>query len=90
MGNDAPPPKKKVSLDDAIIDMKIQSKTVARAAKKAEKESQKYRKQAKDALKKNNEDFAKLYMTSASQKRTEGSSYLIQPSIIKGQQSKCN
>lgn len=29
-------------------------------------------KQAKDALKKNNEDFAKLYITSASQKRTEG------------------
>ena len=29
-------------------------------------------KQAKDALKKNNEDFAKLYLTSASQKKTEG------------------
>lgn len=35
MGNDAPPPKKQVSLDDALIDMKIQSKTVMRAAKKA-------------------------------------------------------
>ncbi len=86
MGNDAPPPKKQVSLDDALIDMKIQSKTVMRAAKKAEKESQKYKKQAKDALKKNNEDFAKLYMTSASQKRAEGSSYLIQLLIIKGHQ----
>ena len=86
MGNDAPPPKKQVSLDDALIDMKIQSKTVMRAAKKAQKESQKYRKQAKDALKKNNEDFAKLYMTSASQKRTEGNSYLIQPLITKGHQ----
>lgn len=29
-------------------------------------------KQAKDALKKNNDDFAKLYVTSASQKRNEG------------------
>lgn len=34
--------------------MKIQSKQVMRAAKKAEKESEKYKKQAKDALKKNN------------------------------------
>lgn len=34
-------------------------------------------KQAKDALKKNNEDFAKLYITSASQKRTEGTNIEI-------------
>ena len=39
MGNDPPPPKKKVSIEDAMIDMKIQSKQVMRAAKKAEKES---------------------------------------------------
>ena len=70
MGNDQPPPKKKVNLEDAMIQMKIQSKQVMRAAKKAEKQSEKYKKQAKDALKKNNEDFAKLYLTSASQKRT--------------------
>ena len=54
MGNDQPPPKKQMSLDDAMIEMKIQSKQVMRAAKKAEKESEKYKKQAKDALKKNN------------------------------------
>ena len=35
MGNDQPPPKKKMNLDDAIIEMKIQSKGVMRAAKKA-------------------------------------------------------
>lgn len=35
MGNDSPPPQKKVSLDDALIDMKIQSKSVMRSAKKA-------------------------------------------------------
>ena len=74
MGNDPPPPKQVKSLQDCIIDMKIQSKQVARAAKKSEKESAKYMKQAKDALKKNNEDFAKLYITSASQKRNEGTS----------------
>lgn len=43
-----------MSLDDAIIEMKIQSKGLVRQAKKSEKESQKYKKQAKDALKKNN------------------------------------
>ena len=57
-----------MDLDDAIIEMKIQSKGIQRASKKSEKESEKYRKQAKDALKKNNEEGAKLYLVSASQK----------------------
>lgn len=61
-----------------------------RAAKKAQKEKEKYMKQAKDALKKNNEDFAKLYLTSASQKNNEGTSSIIQQKIIKEQQLKCN
>ena len=39
MGNEPPKPVKKVTLEDTIIDMKIQSKGVMRAAKKAEKES---------------------------------------------------
>lgn len=39
MGNDVPPPKKKMTLEDSLIEMKIQSKTLERAAKKAEKES---------------------------------------------------
>lgn len=72
MGNEPTNPKmapKKMDLDDAIIEMKIQSKGVMRAAKKAEKESDKYMKQAKEALKKNNEDFAKLHLMSASQKK---------------------
>ena len=51
--------------------MKIQAKGIKRAANKAEKESEKYKKQAKDALKKNNEEGAKLYLVSASQKRNE-------------------
>lgn len=68
-----------MSLEDTIIEMKIQSKGIMRAAKKAEKDSEKYKKQAKDALKKNNEEGAKLYITSASQKRTEGSHVITQP-----------
>ncbi len=37
MGNQPPPPKQqaRMNLDDAIIDMKIQSKQVARAATKS-------------------------------------------------------
>lgn len=39
MGNQqpAPKPQPKIDLDDAIIDMKLQSKQVARAANKSEK-----------------------------------------------------
>lgn len=49
MGNQQPAqkPQPKMNLDDAIIDMKIQSKQVARAAAKSEKESQQYMKKAK-------------------------------------------
>lgn len=37
MGSEPPKPQKKVSLEDAIIEMKIQSKGIMRASKKAEK-----------------------------------------------------
>lgn len=39
MGSEPPKPQKKVTLEDSIIEMKIQSKSVARQAKKSEKES---------------------------------------------------
>lgn len=49
MGNQQPAqkPQPKMDFDDAIIDMKIQSKQIARAANKSEKESQQYMKKAK-------------------------------------------
>ncbi len=48
MGNEQPKPvHKQPSLEDSIIDMKIQAKTVARAGKKAEKEAALYQKKAK-------------------------------------------
>jgi charged multivesicular body protein 1 len=49
--------------------MKIQCKQLERAGKKAEKEEQTYKKKAKEALKKNNEEGAKLYLMSAASKR---------------------
>lgn len=78
MGNDHPPPAKKMTLEDSLIEMKMQSKTLERAAKKAEKESDKYMKKAKDALKKNDEEPAKMYLMSAAAKKKEGILYMIQ------------
>lgn len=72
MGNDPKKPVPRKSMEDHIIDMKINAKQIQRQAKNAEKEEKKYVKQAKDALKKNNDDFAKMYVTSASQKHNEG------------------
>jgi len=43
------------------------------------KESQTYVKKAKDALRKNNEDGAKLYLQSAASKRSECNNCLTQP-----------
>lgn len=48
--------------------MKIQSKTLARAAKKAEKEAAAYQKKAKEVLNKNNEEAAKMYLMNAAAK----------------------
>ncbi len=40
-------PAKQPSMEDNIIEMKIQSKTLSRAAKKAEKQGAAYQKKAK-------------------------------------------
>lgn len=63
------PQKPKPTLEDALIEMKINSKRLNRESTKAMKESQTYMKKAKEALKKNNEDGAKLYLQSAASKR---------------------
>lgn len=47
-------------------------------------------KQAKDALKKNNEDFAKLYLTSASQKKNQGNFIIMKLITTKELLSKWN
>lgn len=39
MGAEPPKPQKKATIEDSIIEMKIQSKAIMRASKKAEKES---------------------------------------------------
>jgi charged multivesicular body protein 1 len=56
-------------MEDTLIEMKMASKRMGRESVKSQKESQKYMKMAKDALKKNNEEGAKLYLQSAASKR---------------------
>ena len=74
----ATPQKPKPTLEDTIIEMKMSSKHMSRESSKAMKESQQYMKKAKDALRKNNEDGAKLYLQSAASKRTECKGVLSQ------------
>lgn len=64
-------PTKPMDIDDTIIEMKMQAKMLERTAKKSEKESQQQVKKAKDALKKGNEEGAKLYLQNASMKNNE-------------------
>ena len=73
------PKAPKPTLEDALIEMKINSKRLNRESAKAMKDSQNYMKKAKQALKKNNEDGAKLYLQSAASKRAEGTYNLTQP-----------
>ena len=47
----------------------MNSKRLSRESAKATKDSQTYMKKAKESLKKNNEDGAKLYLQSAASKR---------------------
>lgn len=66
MGNK---PQPKPTLEDALIQLKINGKKFNRDAAKAMKESQGYMKKAKETLKKNNEDGTKLYLQNAASKR---------------------
>jgi charged multivesicular body protein 1 len=59
--------------------MKMASKRMARESAKSMKESNAYMKKAKEALKKNNEEGAKLYLQTAASKRAECNRYIIQP-----------
>lgn len=70
--------------------MKIQSKTLARAAKKAEKEAAAYQKKAKEVLKKNNEEAAKMYLMNAAAKTKEGTSFPTQPKTANARPWRCN
>ncbi len=60
MGNDNPKPKpKEMDVDDVVFELRMQSKQIANASKRSEKESTKEVEKAKSALKKGNEEGAK-------------------------------
>ena len=69
MGSEQPK-RQAPTMEDTLIEMKIASKRMARESAKSMKDSQNFMKKAKDALKKNNEEGAKLYLQSAAAKRT--------------------
>jgi charged multivesicular body protein 1 len=77
MGNDHPKTQAKpMDIDDTIFEMKMQSKSLERASHKSEKEAQECVKKAKGALKKGNEEGAKLYLQNASTKTKEAQNLL--------------
>eukprot|EP00330_Aristerostoma_sp_ATCC50986_P009341 CAMPEP_0114576446 /NCGR_PEP_ID=MMETSP0125-20121206/1207_1 /TAXON_ID=485358 ORGANISM="Aristerostoma sp., Strain ATCC 50986" /NCGR_SAMPLE_ID=MMETSP0125 /ASSEMBLY_ACC=CAM_ASM_000245 /LENGTH=369 /DNA_ID=CAMNT_0001764967 /DNA_START=101 /DNA_END=1211 /DNA_ORIENTATION=- len=63
-------------IEDAIFNMKFTAKQFENAAKKAQKEQKKEIQKAKDALKKNNEEGAKLFLQNAATKYKESSNML--------------
>ena len=72
MGNNPPPPPKAPTMEETIIEMKMTARRFANESKKAEKEEKQNMDKAKMALKKNNEEGAKLYLMSAAAKHNEG------------------
>jgi len=73
MGNDQgkQAPVKPMDIDDTILEMRMQAKMLERTSKKSEKEAAQQVKKAKDALKKGNEEGAKLYLQNADMKHKE-------------------
>lgn len=62
-------PKQQQSIDDLLIEMKMGTKQINRQANTSEKESNKYMKDAKNQLRKNNEEGAKMYLQTAASKK---------------------
>lgn len=69
MGSEQPK-RQAPTMEDTLIEMKIASKRMGRESAKSMKDSQNFMKKAKEALRKNNEEGAKLYLQSAAAKRT--------------------
>ena len=74
--NQSQPQQKPVDMNDALISMKMKSKQFARESTKSDKEKDKNVQKAKDALKKGNEEGARLYLELANQKKSESMNYL--------------
>lgn len=70
MGNN-PPPAKKPTLEETIIDMRMAAKRFEYDSKRADKEKTKEVEKARNAIKKGNDEGAKLFLNMASMKQKE-------------------
>ena len=70
MGN-SPPPVKKPTLEETIIDMRMAAKRFEYESKRSEKEKTKEIEKARNAIKKGNDEGAKLFLNMASMKQKE-------------------
>jgi len=72
MGADAPKPVKKPTLDETILDMKMTAKRFQIESNRAEKEKNKEIEKARNAIKKGNDEGARLFLSMAAMKQKEG------------------
>jgi len=71
MGGKQPKPQPKMDIMDAILELKMSAKQFNMQSKRAKKEQKKHMKSAKAALKKGNEEGARLYLGLAANKAKE-------------------
>ena len=72
----AGPPPPPPDMNEVLINLKMKSKTFQRQSGRCLKEKEKYYKQAKDALKKGNEEGAKMFLELAQTKENENMQYM--------------
>ena len=73
MGNDHNKEKPKaLSMDEKILEMKMAAKRFENESKRSNKEAEKHIAKARIAVKKGNDEDARLYLTQADQKQKEG------------------
>lgn len=71
MGGEAPKPVKKPTLDETILDMKMTAKRFQYESNRAEKEKNKEVEKARNAIKKGNDEGARLFLSMAAMKQKE-------------------
>lgn len=71
MGGEAPKPVKKPTLEETILDMKMTAKRFQIESNRAEKEKNKEIEKARNAIKKGNDEGARLFLSMAAMKQKE-------------------
>lgn len=71
MGGEAPKPVKKPTLEETVLDMKMTAKRFQIESNRAEKEKNKEIEKARNAIKKGNDEGARLFLSMAAMKQKE-------------------